>query len=167
MSSPTPEWDAISAALSALPDDDDRHPLSVLGRWTLMLAEDWGHELPPQLDLEFCTAYLDRNLSRLANDPEQDWPLFAAEVRKVHSHLEGVLHNSRQPERGAPCPDCRKDGHVVRLRRQYPHWCEDAECTQQFHFTTDEADVWQCPRNKDHWWTQQGYADLLKERQGA
>jgi hypothetical protein len=156
-------WDELNAALSALPDDDDRHPAAVLGRWTLMLAEDWAHELPDRLDLSFCAAYLERNLARLANDPEQDWPLFASEVRKVHSHMDAVLHNDTRPERGAPCPDCRADGHVVRLRRVYGHWCEGPDC-RRFHHADTSDDKWVCSRNREHVWTHAAYSNYLEER---
>lgn len=153
--------------LSLIEDDDERHPYSVLTRWQMMLSEDWGHDLPEQLSIAGAAAYLERNLSRLANDPEQDWPLFASEVRKVFSHMETVLHNDTRPERGAPCPECRKAGKWVRMVRKYAHWCEDEECARQFHFNDDSADVWVCPADKAHWFTAEAYAEWVKERKGA
>lgn len=152
-----------NALADLIEDDDERHPYSVLTRWQMMLSEDWGHDLPERMTITGAAAYLERNLSRLANDPEQDWALFAAEVRKVHSHLEGVLHNSRQPERGAPCPECRLVGKVVRMVRKYAHWCESEDC-ERFHFDDDSADVWACPADKAHWFTAEAYANYLEER---
>jgi hypothetical protein len=149
--------------LSLIEDDDERHPYSVLTRWQMMLSEDWGHDLPEAMTIAGAAAYLDRNLSRLANDPEQDWPLFAREVRKVHSHMEAVLHNDARPERGAPCPECRADGHVVRLKRVYGHWCESEDC-QRFHHADTSDDRWVCSRNRAHVWTHAAYSNYLEER---
>lgn len=149
--------------LSLLEDDDERHPYSVTTRWQMMLSEDWGHELPETMTMWGAIAYLQRNLGRLAQDPEQDWPLFAREVRKVRSHMESVLHNDTKPERGAPCPECRTVGKVVRMTRKYAHWCESEDCAR-FHFDDESADVWVCPANRDHWFTAEAYANYLKER---
>jgi hypothetical protein len=158
---PEAKWE--QAMTNLLDDDDDRHPYSVLTRWQMMLSEDWGHDLPAKLSITGAAAYLERNLARLANDPEQDWPLFAAEVRKVHSHMEAVLHNDTRPERGAPCPDCRADGHVVRLHRVYGHWCEGPDC-MRFHHADTSDDRWVCSRNRDHVWTHAAYSNYLEER---
>ena len=158
---PEAKWE--QAMTNLLDDDDDRHPYSVLTRWQMMLSEDWGHDLPARMSITGAAGYLERNLARLANDPEQDWPLFAAEVRKVHSHMEAVLHNDTRPERGAPCPDCRADGHVVRLHRVYGHWCEGPDC-MRFHHADTSDDRWVCSRNREHVWTHAAYSNYLEER---
>ncbi|WP_436702431.1 hypothetical protein, partial [Nocardioides sp. BYT-33-1] len=101
-------WEKI---LTALPDEDELHPYSVLTRWQMMLSEDYGHDLPERLSITGAAEYLDRNLGRIAQDPEQDFALLAREVRKVCQRLESVLHNSTRPDRGAFCPDCKADGH--------------------------------------------------------
>lgn len=149
--------------LSLIEDDDDRHPYSVLTRWQMMLSEDWGHDLPEQMSIGGAAAYLERNLGRLANDPEQDWPLFASEVRKVFSHMESVLHNDTRPDRGVPCPTCAEDGHFARLARRWAHWCEDEDCAR-FHHADTTDDRWVCPRNREHWWTHASYSNYLEER---
>lgn len=148
--------------VSLLEDDDEHHPLTVLGRWAMMLAEDWGHDLP-RLDVATAAAYLDRNLSRLANDPEQDFPLFASEVRKCRTHLESVLHNSGKLDQGAPCPSCAEAGEKApRLRRQFGHWCEDPTC-EKVHYADDSGDRWVCPRNREHYWDEAGYRQRVDE----
>jgi hypothetical protein len=156
----------LYALQTELPVDDELHPMSVLGVWAMMIAEDYGHELPSPLTISSAAAYLDRQLHRIAHDEEQDFPLFRREIAKCRSHLEAVMSDSQSAERGAPCPTCKKAGQVVRLQREFPHWCEDPDCTQQFHFVTDEADVWVCPRNREHWWTAAGYAEYLDQRKG-
>jgi len=170
-------------ALTTLPNDDQRHPYSVLTRWQMMLSEDYGHELPDRLSIAGAAGYLERNLHRVAQDDEQDFPLLAREIRKCRQHLEAVLHNDDQPDRGAPCPECASDrqddaeaaereGREVawkslpRLTREYAHWCEDEVC-ERFHHADDGADVWQCPRVRDHWWSHEDYARWIEDRKAA
>jgi hypothetical protein len=152
-------WDAVEY-------DDEHHPHTVTGTWARMLTEDYGHDMPELATLTWCVAYLDRTLARVAHDEEQDFPLLARELRKCRQHLEAVLHNDRRGDRGAPCPTCLDAGNLLRLKREYSHWCTDADC-ERMHFADDGADVWRCPREPEHWWTQQGYADLLEQRQSA
>jgi hypothetical protein len=161
--------------ISLIEDDDEYHPHAVIGIWARMLTEDYGHDMPEQATLTWCAAYVDRTLARVAHDDEQDFPQLARELRKCRQHLEAVLRNDDKPEKGAPCPTCRDAGAIHRLRREYSHWCEDSDC-EALHFSTrfdadlcedvpdDSADVWRCPSNPEHWWTQQGYADLLEDR---
>lgn len=151
-------------ALEALSEDsDDRHPYALLTRWQMMLAEDYGHDLPDRLTILGALGYLDRNLYRVANDDEQDFGLLRSEIKDCRKHLEAVLHNDDRRDRGVPCPTCRAEGNVVRLERHYAHWCKSEAC-QQFHYTDDSSDVWRCPRDPEHWWGRQGYADLERER---
>lgn len=153
--------------MSALPDEDEWHPYSVLTRWQMMLSEDYGHPLPARLTIATAASYLDRNLHIVAQDPEQEFALLAREIRKVRTRLESVLHNSHRPDRGAPCPICREDGKVVRLVREYAHWCEDPDC-ERLHYDDDSGDVWVCPRNRrDHVWDQHDYDAYVEERRGA
>jgi hypothetical protein len=147
-------------------DDDTRHPYVVLTRWQMMIAEDYAHPLPDKLTIANAGAYLERQLGRIACDPHQDFALFADEVRKVARHLEAVIRNSIDPERGAPCPDCRDEGHIERMTREYAHWCEDPDC-ENMHFLDETGDRWVCPRDRNHWMTQAGYASWLQDRHDA
>jgi hypothetical protein len=153
--------------VSLVEEDDDFHAFTVLTRWAWMISNAYNNPGPDVWTVSNAADYLIRVLNRIAQDPDQDFTGLAAEIRKCRRRHESVLHNSEDAERGAPCPTCTKDRHIVRLIRQYAHWCDDPDCTQQFHSTTDDFDVWVCPRNKDHWWNPQGYADLLKERTSA
>lgn len=160
---------------------EETAPTEVLGIWQAMLSEDYGHPLPDRITLITAAAYLDRNLTKVANDPEQDFPLLAREIRKSRTHLESVLHNSGRPERGAPCPECTSEtsGLGPRLVRKYPHWCDDEDCTQQFHYSTvldgltgearpdTSGDWWVCPRNRDHAWSHEDYARWIEDRETA
>jgi hypothetical protein len=126
---------------SLVEDDDDWHAYTVLGRWQLMLAEDWGNDDDQPITITRAAAYLDRILHRLAHDPGQDFPLFAKEVRICRTHHETVLHNSRIPERGAPCPACTDDhGHGPPLVKHYVD-----------HDPTGASDWWGCPACCSRW----------------
>lgn len=141
---PSDAWEYATRVL--IEDDDSQHPLLVLGRWEMMLREDWGPETDERLTVASAADYLDRNLARLANDPAQDFPLFAAEIRACRTHLEAVLHDSRQPEKGAPCPNCTTDQQRgPALHKRYDD--DDA---------TGASDVWLCKRC-DSWWSEADY----------
>ncbi len=140
-----------------IPDEDEHHPYAVLGRWALMIAEDYGHTLG-DITVATAAAYLDRHLHRIAQDPDQDFPLLGRELRKCRQHLEAVLHNDNRPDRGAPCPACAEQGvkPAPRLRRHFGHWCDDQTC-ERIHHGDDTDDVWRCPRDKAHEWTEHDY----------
>lgn len=152
-------------ALAAMPEDDDRHPLNVLGRWELMLREDYDQPATARITVTAAAAYLERQLPRIAQDDEQDFPLFAREVRKCRKHLESVLATLVRPERGAPCPECTSDetGVGPRLVRHFGHWCEDEDCCK-VHYDDDSGDVWRCPRDRSHEWPHHDYERWVEER---
>lgn len=155
--------------LGTLPDEDEWHPYSVTTRWQMMLSEDYRHPLPGRLTITTATAYLERHLNKTAQDPEQDFPLMARELRKVRSRLETALHNSTEPERGAPCPECTSAGNVdpkdVRLIREYGHWCDVEDC-ERIHYSDDSGDEWYCPRKRtEHRWSHAWYTGYIEERE--
>lgn len=154
--------------VSLIEEDDEHHPARVLGTWARMIAEDYQHETPHSASLVWCGDYLDRNLHRIAHDETQDFPLLSRELRKCRQHLEAVIHNDDRPDRGAPCPTCTTEATGVgpRLRREWAHWCDDAECAR-IHTATDSDDLWRCPTNRDHWWTHHDYENWIEERKAS
>lgn len=148
------DYDAIEAALALMSDDDPHHPLTVLGTWEMMLREDYGHPSHERITIASAAGYLDRMLHRFANDPEQDWALFAREIHECRAHLEAVLHDQRTPDLGAPCPECETP--AKRLRKEWGHWCYDDDC-ERIHDATGELDRWVCPVDPDHWWSDGDY----------
>lgn len=163
-------WRKVAAAqgrawhVSLIEDDDEHHPYSVLTRWEFMLREDYRDPRDAATSVSAAAAYLDRILHRIAQDDAQDFPLFAREMRTCRNHLEGVLRDSRTPERGAPCPACIETatGPAPRLVRQYGHWCESEEC-ERFHHRDDSGDEWICPRYALHRWSEQDYRLRVKD----
>lgn len=154
------------ADVTALEDEDPHHPLAVLGRWDFMLREDY--DLPTGLRCTVARAadFLDGQLDRLAQDPEQDWALFAAEVHACRAHLEDVLGEGSRPERGAPCPACEPAPPLV---KRWSHWCEDPECRRE-HDATGASDVWRCPACRAEWteaeyrlWVADDYLDNVEQ----
>lgn len=153
--------------LSLIEDDDEEHPYSVLGRWDMMLRDDYGHPSDEIVTIANAAAYLDGQLGRVAQDDGQDFPLLARELRKCRQHLERVLRTAMSRQRGAPCPDCTSEetGVGPRLVREYGHWCEDDDC-DRLHYLDDSADEWVCPRNRAHSWTVSSYEAYIEERTG-
>lgn len=151
--------------LSLIEDDDEHHPGLVLGRWDLMLREDYDHPSDEPITIANAAAYIERQLTRIAQDPEQDFPLMAREIRTCRNHLERVLRTALAKQRGAPCPDCTSEetGVGPRLVREYGHWCEDEDC-ERIHYTDDSADIWVCPRKREHWWSHEDYTRWVEER---
>lgn len=154
--------------LSLIEDDDEEHPYLVLGRWDLMLREDYDQPSDEPVSIANAAAYIESQLGRVAQDDGQDFPLLAREIRKCRQHLERVLRTAQSRQRGAPCPDCTSEetGVGPRLVREYGHWCEDEAC-ERIHHTDDSDDRWVCPRNRDHWWDVESYANWIEERRGA
>lgn len=100
----------LSIALGRIAGDVEAHgrdPVTVLGWWDIAFREDYDQPTSLRVTVARSVAYLKATLPRIAQDPTQDWPVFAAEVHACRTHLEAVLHDGEQVERGAPCPDCR------------------------------------------------------------
>ena len=154
--------------VSLIEEDDEHHPARVLGTWARMVTEDYDHDMPATASLTWCGGYLDRALSRVAQDDEQDFPLLSRELRKCRQHLESVIHNDDRPDRGAPCPSCTSEvaGVGPRLRREWSHWCDDLDC-ERMHTDTASDDVWRCPANREHWWTHDAYENWIEERRAT
>lgn len=153
--------------LSLIEDDDEEHPYLVLGRWDMMLREDYAHPSETPLTIANAAAYLDAQLGRVAQDGDQDFPLLSREVRACRNHLERVLRTAMFRQRGVPCPTCVGEGKgSPRLVREYGHWCEDDDC-RKIHYLDESGDEWVCPRSRDHKWSHERYENYIKDRRSA
>lgn len=167
--------------VSLIEEDDEQHPYSVLARWEAMIREDYDQPRETPTSIESAAEYLTTMLGRIAQDPEQDFPLMAREIRKCHQHLENVLATARYDERGVPCPDCTspETGLGPRLRLEPGHWCNREDCEKvHYDVLTDHetgelvpdttGDMWVCPRNPvGHRWTHAVYTQRLEDRKAA
>lgn len=89
--------------------DHELHPLFVLGSWDGLWREHLEHDEPTtRLTVSSAVDYLDRQLTYMAGEPLIPFEDFARDLRKCRAHLEAVLHDGAQVERGAPCPECNK-----------------------------------------------------------
>ena len=156
--------------LADIADDDDRHPLTVLGTWDMMLREDYEQPTGLRCTIGRAADYLDGQLQRLAQDDEQDFPLFASEIRACRSHLEDVLTEGQRRETGAPCPACSIAPPLV---KRYAHWCDREDCTRE-HDATGAKDAWRCPACRAQWseaeyrlWVADDYLDNAEELTAA
>ena len=167
-------------------DADECDPWQMLGLRERMIREDLGHDHRLVSDtLGGTCSYLEWVLTDLAR--MEDQTLIVAELLsescRLADHLESVLHNSRTPERGIPCPECvlvlgkRKEAlqasnvpedewptlRAPRLVRHYGHWCTKAGC-EKLHYLDTSGDVWRCPTDPAHEWEHKDYEDRLVER---
>jgi hypothetical protein len=139
---------------------DPHHPYSVLGRWDMVIREDYQQPTELAVSVSRARAYLDSQLARIANDDEQDFELFDREISKCLAHLETALSDSRAPERGAPCPTCAdvESAGDEKPPRLVKHWAkrvsEYAEGNEDKAWT---GDYWQCPDVTAHRWTEAEY----------
>lgn len=134
--------------LSDLEADDERHPYLVLGRWDLMIREDYGPATDLEITINRAHDYLSGQLGRIAQDDDQDFEQFAREIRTCRTHLETVLGDSRKPELGVPCPACREgdEENPPRLVKKY-----------QSGDRSGASDEWVCPWDSAHKWSEADY----------
>jgi len=107
----------------------DLHPLWVLGTWSMVWIDALEHETDEKVTLEAATDYLDANMTYMGGYERVPFDDFARDLRKCRNHLEAVLHDGEQVDRGAPCMGC--NATLVRV------WDYD-----------DKGDGWRCPRCK-------------------
>lgn len=140
---------------SQLEEDDERHPYTVLTRWEFMIREDYDQPRTTRTSITSAAAYLDRVLSKVAQDEDQDFRLLAGEVRRCRDHLDAELRVREFHQKGAPCPDCRAHDRITPLVIEYGH------------DVTGKDDRWVCSRDRSHWRSPQDYERWVEERMGA
>lgn len=123
-----------SIACGRLPADylesanHEKHPLFVLGSWDGVWRDALEHDEPNQrLTLMVAVDYLDRTMSYMGGFEHVPFEDFARDLRQCVAHMESVLHDGEQIDRGAPCMTCKIP--LVRV------WGKDVT-----------ADGWRCPR---------------------
>lgn len=146
------QWARFNAAwldgqdLKSIEEADMLHPFTCLATWERNLREALDHDAVKisSPNLVDAATYLQWVLTDLARDPDYRTSLreLAADVRRLRTHLETVLHNSHIPDQGAPCPECPSPAPKL---------------TQEWSDAGARWDRWRCPRNRDHVWTETQY----------
>lgn len=131
--------------------DGELHPLFVLGTWDMLVRDVLEHdEAAGRLTVPDAIDYLDRQLSYLGGFEDLPFEDMARDLRACVRHMESVLHDGEQVDRGAPCMKCR-----VPLRRVY----EGAELPWVHRDDSSPRateDCWACGRCKT-WRSEQEY----------
>jgi hypothetical protein len=107
--------------------DSDRHPLFVLGSWDGVWRDALEHDESNRITLAGAVDYLDRTMTYMGSYEHVPFEDFARDLRTCRTHMESVLHDGEQIDRGAPCMSCG-----VPLERV---WGDDGA-----------QDGWKCPR---------------------
>lgn len=129
----------VWAQTGALEPSDPHHPLTVLGTWDFMLREDLNQTTELRVTVSRSVDYLSGLLTWLAQADDQDFPLFAEEIRVCRVHLENVLHEGDRAELGVECPDCETSAPRLVLHRGSD--------------PSGVRDEYRCPADRDHKWT--------------
>lgn len=114
--------DQFATLCEQLPHDDPHHPYAVLGRWEMTIREDYNNPSREPITITGSAAYLGRMLYRIANDPNQDFPILERDLRTCARHLDAVLRNNPQTERGAPCHLCAHGDFVKHYTEALGHY---------------------------------------------
>lgn len=88
--------------------DDERHPLLVIGTWSMVYRDAFEHDEPSgRVELANELGYLGRNLTYMAGYEWVPFEDFARDVRRCVGHLADVLGDSSRGERtNIDCLDC-------------------------------------------------------------
>ena len=135
---------AYDAELAIL--DIEVHPYGLLGRWEMMIREDYDLPETEPITVSGSVAFLGRVLHRVAQDPEQDFALLAGDLHRCRAHCEAVLRANAQVEAGAPCHLC--DGGTF-LKRYAEARTGDGKRDRAGYLLDTEGhripdDYWQC-----------------------
>lgn len=139
------EYRRMSYLMGRIPqlEQDDQHPLWILGTWEMVTREHLQQEAKPGQRITLIDArdYLADQLTRLAHDPEFPFDELARDLARCVSHLEDVLHDGERTETGAACPACGQ-----------------ANLIKDYGQTADDEIRWRCPRrNCSQWWSDKDY----------
>lgn len=90
--------------------DGELHPLFVLGTWEMVWRDALDHEVDGDrvATIEDAARYLGQQLTYMADYEHAPFEDFARDLRRCRKHLESVLHDGEQVDRGAPCLKCKR-----------------------------------------------------------
>lgn len=113
------EYRRMSFLMGRIPqlEQDDRHPLWILGSWEMIIRQHLSQEAKPGQRVTLLDArdYIDTQLHVLAHDPHFPFDELMQDLWRCARHLENVLRDGVREERTqVPCLDCGR-----RLERRY------------------------------------------------
>lgn len=108
----------------------ETHPVWVLGTWDMLWRDALDHDTVELVTIPDAVDYLDRTMTYMAGYEHVPFEDFARDLRHCRVHLEAVLHDGEQHDRGAPCMNC------------------GALLERAWDFSGTGKDGWQCPRCK-------------------
>lgn len=125
--------------------DHELHPLIVLGGWESVWREEFSHDDTAKQTIADAGRYLAEQLTRASTWPHVPFEDTARDLRRCCTHLEAVLHDGEQVDRGAPCLTCgtllEKRWDVGKLGRD--GWacprCRDIHTADQYDFAMKHA----------------------------
>lgn len=135
-----PKW------LDDIREEDELHPLWILGTWEREVRNHLGQVLSPGSSKPTLTEardYLHTQLHIVAHDETFAFEEMAEDIAKCHSHLEAILAEGDQVDDGAPCPVCGR-----------------AKLLKDYGEAPDDDVMWHCPKC-DNWWTDENYRDKI------
>lgn len=107
----------------------ETHPVWVLGTWSMVWRDALDHDTAELVTIPEAVDYLDRTMTYMGGYEHVPFEDFARDLRRCRAHMEAVLHDGEQHDRGAPCMTCGTPLERV--------WGSDTK-----------ADGWTCPRCK-------------------
>lgn len=164
-------WHRVNTARTGgvLEETDWTHAGVALGEWESIVRELLGHDASLLVSdtLSATVSYLSWVLTDLARSEEHQDTLsaLATAISELRNHIDAVLHDSRAPEKGAPCFTCALKApaaaaddpvRVPRLFKQHSHWCTRDSCDKE-HDTTGVRDRWVCEKDESHRFTEGEY----------
>ncbi|GAA1138537.1 hypothetical protein [Nocardioides aquiterrae] len=103
INAPCPDAVAFNAA-----NRDEPHPTWVVGTWEMKVRDHLGQPGDDAPTLTEARDYLAGHLTRLAHDPDFPFEQLGDDLEHCREHLESVLHDGDQVEKGAPCQRCKR-----------------------------------------------------------
>lgn len=133
--------------------DGELHPLFVLTTWDMVWRDALEHDEPSETaTIAGAVFYLDLQMTYMAGYEHAPFEDFARDLRRCVAHLERVLHDGEQIDRGVPCMGKRGDDDCGEpLRRVWEGWTMPWSQTERAR-----EDGWACPRCR-RWHTEDQY----------
>lgn len=113
----------------------DHHPVWVLGTWDMVWRDALDHDTRDLVQLGDAVAYLDQTMTYMAGYPHLGFEEFVSDLLACRTHLEGVLRDGEQHDRGAPCMSC---GELLERVWGVGHTTDGWKCPR-CHRTSTEA----------------------------